>query len=525
MGNRDPYEVLGVQRDASEDDLKETYHRLAMKCHPDCNQGDKAAEAKFKEVSEAYDILKNARQRAAYDRRGHAAFEQDAAPSGGGFEFVFEGRSGDFGGTGGGQQRHQASGCGADLRTHVEIALEEALDGTKRTVRVPSSSVAREDDDPGAEPESTPAQTCRGAGRAQRDRTLSVGTLAEAEGGTRTPSAGKGEAGSCGASDPGLDLGARAQPPFQCDGGDIFVHVPLRMTEAVLDVPLEAPVLSGASADVPAPPGSQMGDQSRLRSKRFLVLLILLLGGALIYAGTPSGVPRLAAHAPGPIAASVLPAPVLVEVADASIAPAAAPAPGPPALEADRGGAAFPTTASVAPSIGAPAPPEAPARAMEAAPHLAPEEATAAPAARVAEPSAVPIMLVEPLAAPVRSAETAVPSTAATSAAQSATKPRWPPSGASPAALAALLARGDALVATGDVAAARLVYQRAAALDSARAATAAGKTYDPRFLQAIGTIGVVADPDAAAAWYRKGAALGDEDATPLMGGLDVRARH
>ena len=297
------------------------------------------------------------------------------------------------------------------------------------------------------------------------------------------------------------------------------------MTEAVLDVPLEAPVLSGASADVPAPPGSQMGDQSRLRSKRFLVLLILLLGGALIYAGTPSGVPRLAAHAPGPIAASVLPAPVLVEVADASIAPAAAPAPGPPALEADRGGAAFPTTASVAPSIGAPAPPEAPARAMEAAPHLAPEEATAAPAARVAEPSAVPIMLVEPLAAPVRSAETAVPSTAATSAAQSATKPRWPPSGASPAALAALLARGDALVATGDVAAARLVYQRAAAHDSARAATAAGKTYDPRFLQAIGTIGVVADPDAAAAWYRKGAALGDEDATPLMGGLDVRARH
>ena len=137
--------------------------------------------------------------------------EQDAAPSGGGFEFVFEGRSGDFGGTGGGQQRHQASGCGADLRTHVEIALEEALDGTKRTVRVPSSSVAREDDDPGAEPESTPAQTCRGAGRAQRDRTLSVGTLAEAEGGTRTPSAGKGEAGSCGASDPGLDLGARAR--------------------------------------------------------------------------------------------------------------------------------------------------------------------------------------------------------------------------------------------------------------------------------------------------------------------------
>jgi TPR repeat protein len=129
------------------------------------------------------------------------------------------------------------------------------------------------------------------------------------------------------------------------------------------------------------------------------------------------------------------------------------------------------------------------------------------------------------MAVPVQPAETAGPSTAAAaSAAQSATKPqRPPPSSASPAAVAALLARGDALIAIGDVAAARLVYQRAAALASARAATATGKTYDARFLQAIGAIGVVADPEAAAAWYRKGAALGDEDAAPLLGGLDLRA--
>ena len=119
-----------------------------------------------------------------------------------------------------------------------------------------------------------------------------------------------------------------------------------------------------------------------------------------------------------------------------------------------------------------------------------------------------------------------MPSAAAAGAgaARTATEPRRPPSGSPPTAAAAtLLARGDALVAIGDVAAARLAYQRAAAPASARAATAAGKTYDPRFLQAIGAIGVVADPGAAAAWYRKGAALGDEDAAPLLGGLEAEA--
>ena len=105
-----------------------------------------------------------------------------------------------------------------------------------------------------------------------------------------------------------------------------------------------------------------------------------------------------------------------------------------------------------------------------------------------------------------------------------AAAPQRLPTGRSPAA-AALLARGDALIALGDVATARAIYQRAAALASARAATAAGRTYDPRFLQAIGVIGVVADLDAAAAWYRKGAVLGDEDATPLLRGLEARTNR
>lgn len=147
--------------------------------------------------------------------------------------------------------------------------------------------------------------------------------------------------------------------------------------------------------------------------------------------------------------------------------------------------------------------------------------ATAYDARPAAEPAAVPIMHIKSLAAPVQSAEAVVPSTAAASAAQSAAKPQRPPFGVSP--VAALLAHSDASIAFGDVAAARLFYLRAATLDSARAATVTGKTYDPGFLQAVGAIGVVADFDAAVAWHRKEPALGDEYAAPLPGGLDIEA--
>ena len=138
----------------------------------------------------------------------------------------------------------------------------------------------------------------------------------------------------------GFHIGARAQPPFQCDGGDIFVHVPLRMTEAVLDVPLEAPRPEWCERRCPRSAGQPDGRPIPpcVASAFWCCSFCFLEERCIFCAGTPSGVPRCASHAPGPIAASVLPAPVLVEVADASIAPAAAPAPGPPALEADRGG-------------------------------------------------------------------------------------------------------------------------------------------------------------------------------------------
>ena len=148
MAKRDFYEVLGVQREATEDDLKKAYRKQAMKYHPDRNQGDKEAEGRFKELNEAYDVLKDGEKRAAYDRYGHAAFDggtgggAGAGAGGGpfgGFEDIFEEMFGRFGGGAGGRRQRQASGRGADLRTSIEIGLDEAFAGAKKTISVPSS--------------------------------------------------------------------------------------------------------------------------------------------------------------------------------------------------------------------------------------------------------------------------------------------------------------------------------------------------------------------------------------------------
>jgi molecular chaperone DnaJ len=323
MAKRDFYEVLGVSREAPEDELKKAYRKLAMAWHPDRNQGDKDAEAKFKELNEAYDVLKDAEKRAAYDRFGHAAFEGGGPSAGGGggnpfgagFEDIFEemfGRFGAGGGGGRGRQR-QASGRGADLRTTVEISLEEAFAGTKSTVRVPSSVSCEACNGSGAEAGSTTAQTCptcqgagkvraqqgffliertcptcsgqgriiknpckvcQGAGRVQRDRTLNVSIPAGVEDGTRIRLGGEGEAGLRGApaGDLYVDVGIRQHPIFQRDGANIFVRVPLRMTQAALGGAVEVPVIDGSRARVTIPAGTQAGDQFRLRAKGFSVL-------------------------------------------------------------------------------------------------------------------------------------------------------------------------------------------------------------------------------------------------------------
>lgn len=324
MAKRDYYEILGVHRDATEEDLKKAYRRLAMKYHPDRNPGDKEAEAKFKEVNEAYDALKDAEKRAAYDRYGHAAFEQGGAgnggfgggfaggnPFGGGFEDIFEEMFGRFGAGGG--RRRQPSGRGADLRTHVEISLEEAFAGTKKTVKVPTYVSCEACHGSGAEGGSTasttcatcqgagkvraqqgffliertcptcggsgrtiknPCKVCQGAGRIQRDRTLNVSIPAGVEDGTRIRLTGEGEAGLRGApaGDLYVDVGIRPHPLFQRDGANIFVRVPLRMTQAALGGQVEVPTVDGGRARVTIPSGTQSGDQFRLRGKGFSIL-------------------------------------------------------------------------------------------------------------------------------------------------------------------------------------------------------------------------------------------------------------
>ena len=321
MAKRDYYEVLGVARDAGEDDLKKTYRKLAMQWHPDRNQGNAEAEAKFKELNEAYDVLKDAEKRAAYDRFGHAAFEQGGPGGGGGgggpfggggFEDIFEEMFGRFGGGGRGQRA--AAGRGADLRTQVEVSLEEAFAGAKKNIRFATSVSCEACKGTGAEGGAAsgaqtcgtcqgsgkvraqqgfflvertcptcggqgriiknPCKICRGAGRVQRERNLNVSVPAGVDDGTRIRLTGEGEAGQRGApaGDLYVDIAVRPHPIFQRDGANILVRVPLRMTQAALGGHVEVPSIDGGRSKVTIPAGTQTGDQFRLRGKGFSVL-------------------------------------------------------------------------------------------------------------------------------------------------------------------------------------------------------------------------------------------------------------
>jgi molecular chaperone DnaJ len=320
MAKQDYYATLGVPREASNDDLKKAYRKLAMQYHPDRNPGDKQAEAKFKELNEAYDILKDEQKRAAYDRFGHAAFEQGGGPGAGGFEFggggigdIFEQMFGDFvGGQRRGGQRGQRGG--ADVRAAVEIDLTEAFAGTKSTLRVPTRVACEACNGTGSEKGEragsetcqhcngagkvraqqgffiierpcpvcggqgrvirNPCRICAGAGTVQRERSLQVAVPAGVEDGTRMRLAGEGEAGAAGApaGDLYVHIAIRPHEIFQRDGATVFCRVPLRMTQAALGAEVEVPVVDGTRARVKIPPGTQTGEQFRLRGKGFSVL-------------------------------------------------------------------------------------------------------------------------------------------------------------------------------------------------------------------------------------------------------------
>jgi len=316
MSKRDYYEVLGVSRTCSEAELKVAYRKLAMQHHPDRNPGDKDCEHKFKEVSEAYDVLKDGDKRAAYDRFGHAAFEHGgpggAHGFGADFASTFSDIFEDLFGMGGARRRGQGRERGADLRYNMEISLEEAFTGKTAQIRIPTSVTCEACSGSGAKAGSKPKQcatcggagkirhaqgfftlertcpacqgrgqvienpcpSCAGSGRVTRERTLSVNIPAGVEDGTRIRLAGEGEAGLRGGptGDLYIFLSITAHEFFQRDGADLHCRVPISMVTAALGGEFEVPAIDGGQARVKVPAGTQVGRRFRLPSKGMPVL-------------------------------------------------------------------------------------------------------------------------------------------------------------------------------------------------------------------------------------------------------------
>jgi molecular chaperone DnaJ len=322
MAKRDYYEVLGVAKGASADEIKKGYRKKAKELHPDRNSDNPNAEAQFKEANEAYEILKNADKKAAYDRYGHAAFEGGMGGGGGrpggfgggqgdfssAFSDVFDDLFGDFmgqrGGAGGGGRR---AARGSDLRYNLRISLEDAFSGLQKSINVPTSVQCKSCDgsgaEGGAEPTTcptcsgmgkvraqqgfftvertcptcsgagqivkNPCKSCRGAGRVDKDRQLSVNIPAGVETGTRIRLAGEGEAGMRGgpSGDLYIFIEVADHELFERDGPNLFCRVPVSMSTAALGGSIEVPTIDGGRGRVQVPAGSQSGRQMRLRGK------------------------------------------------------------------------------------------------------------------------------------------------------------------------------------------------------------------------------------------------------------------
>ncbi|UWQ24779.1 molecular chaperone DnaJ [Leisingera aquaemixtae] len=321
MSKRDYYDVLGVAKGATADEIKKGFRKKAKELHPDRNKDNPDAEAQFKEANEAYDVLKDADKKAAYDRFGHAAFENGMGSGqrsghgqgfGGGdfssaFSDVFDDLFGDFmGGQRGGGGRQRAA-RGADLRYNLRVSLEEAFSGLHKTIKVPTSVACSSCEGTGAEGgveptncptcsgmgkvraqqgfftvERTcptcsglgqiiknPCKSCHGHGRVEKDRSLSVNIPAGVETGTRIRLAGEGEAGLRGGP-PGdlyIFVEVSAHKLFERDGNNLYCRVPVSMAKAALGGSIEVPTIDGGRGRVQIPEGSQSGRQMRLRGK------------------------------------------------------------------------------------------------------------------------------------------------------------------------------------------------------------------------------------------------------------------
>jgi molecular chaperone DnaJ len=316
MSKRCYYETLSVSRTATDSEIKSSYRKLAMQWHPDRNRDDKSAETKFKEISEAYDVLKDGDKRAAYDRFGHAAFEHGnggghhgfGADFGSTFSDIFEGIFGMAGGRGRSSGRER----GADLRYNMEITLEEAYYGKTAEIRIPTSVTCEACSGGGAKagtrPKTCPScggqgrvrhaqgfftiertcvscqgrgqviedpcPSCAGQGRVTRERMLSVNIPQGVEDGTRIRLAGEGEAGLRGgvAGDLYIFLSLVPHAIFQRDGADLHCRVPVSMVTAALGGEFDVPAIDGGRGKVKVPAGTQSGRRFRLQGKGMPVL-------------------------------------------------------------------------------------------------------------------------------------------------------------------------------------------------------------------------------------------------------------
>jgi len=312
MAKRDYYETLGVNRDASEEEIKKAYRKLAMKHHPDRNPDSKDSEDKFKEAKEAYEMLSDPQKRAAYDAYGHAGVDASAGAAGaggagfGGFADAFGDIFGEiFGNAGGGRQRSNVY-RGADLRYNLEISLEEAARGTETRIRIPTMEQCEPCHGSGAKPGTqpktcptcngqgqvrmqqgffsiqqtcpkchgsgkvveTPCSTCSGVGRIKRQKTLSVKIPVGVDEGDRIRLAGEGEAGVNGgpSGDLYVVIHIREHAVFQRDHNDLHCEMPISFTTAALGGEIEIPTLDGA-AKIKIPAETQSGKAFRLRGK------------------------------------------------------------------------------------------------------------------------------------------------------------------------------------------------------------------------------------------------------------------
>ena len=319
MAKKDYYEVLGVIKSASPEEIKKAYRKLALKYHPDRNKGDKTAEAKFKEASEAYHVLSDKERRTNYDQFGHAAFE-GAAGRGGFSNFDFSGAFSDifgsdifedifegFGGMGGRRRRRSSSFRGEDLRYDLSISLEDAYHGKKQELNFSSSETCRRCSgscaEPGSKPIecqmcggqgrvrsnqgfftvqqtcpqcsgsgeqiSNPCKECKGMGKKQSRKKISTNIPKGVDDGTRIRLSGKGEAGIKGGGNGDLYIfvSVESHNIFKRSEENLFFEFPISLTDAALGANIEVPTIDGGKAKVKIPPGTQNGKQFRLKGK------------------------------------------------------------------------------------------------------------------------------------------------------------------------------------------------------------------------------------------------------------------